>query len=164
MLMKTIIPLILSLFLSLYCSNVQCAVSQQTVYSYADNQSIVQLVKQAVEYEWWSDQLDYQVELRKFYENPALENITQSMKQYKEISTDWYSLTFIEKCHIVYNNGNIAIIIASLKETDITTNDIQTGKGVFILHNTSDGWRIKRMNYYWHAADSQLLYPEVTNL
>jgi hypothetical protein len=159
--MKTLISLTLSLFLSLYCSSVQCA-SPQTLCTNTDNPSIVQLIKQAVEYEWWSDQQDYQVELSKFNENPALENITQLMKQYKEVSTDWYSLTFIENCHIVYNNGNIAIVIASLKETDITTNDIQTGKGVFILHNTSDGWRIREMNYYWHAADSQLLYPEVT--
>ncbi len=163
MFMKTLISLT-CLFLSLHCSNVQCAVSTHTVYTNDDDQSIVQLIKKAIEYEWWSDQNDYQVELRKFYENPALENITQALKQYKDVGTDWYSLTFIENCHIVYNNGNTAIVVASLKETDITTNDIQTGKGVFILQNTSDGWRIREMNCYWHAADSQLLYPEVTTL
>jgi len=157
---KTLIPLTLCLFLSLYCSSVQCAVSPQTISANADNSKIVQLIEQAVEYDWWSAKNDYQVELSRFYENPALDNITGSIKEYRRISTDWYNLTFLENCHIVYNNGNIAIAITSIRDTDITTNNAQIVEGVFILHNTSDGWRIREMNYHWHAANSQ----EVTTL
>jgi len=157
---KTLIPLTLCLFLSLYCSSVQCAVSQQTISENTDNANIVQLIKLALEYDWWSAKNDDQLELSRFYEDPALDRITMSIKEYRKISTDWYNLTFLENCHIVYNNGNIAIAIASVKDTDITTNDTQIVEGVFILHNTSDGWRIREMNYYWHAANS----PEVTTL
>jgi len=155
-----LVPLTLCLSLSLYCSSVQCAVSHQTISSQAGNSNIVQVIEQAVEYNWWSSKNDNQLELSRFYENPALDNLTESIKEYRNISTDWYNLTFLENCHIVYNNGTIAIAITSVKDTDITTNDTQIVEGVFILHNTSDGWRIREMNYYWHAAYSQ----EVTTL
>ncbi|KAF1084657.1 hypothetical protein SPSYN_02435 [Sporotomaculum syntrophicum] len=162
MFIKTIISLILSIFLILYCSNVHGAINQHTISMSVEQASIVQLIEQALTYEWWSEEKDYQVDLGKFYESPALEIVTDAIKQYRETDTDWYSLTFIKNCHIVYNNGNIAIVEASVIETDVTK-ETQTGKGVFTLHKTSEGWRIREMHYDWYTHHNHLL-QEVTAL
>ncbi|AGL01431.1 hypothetical protein [Desulfoscipio gibsoniae] len=173
MFIKTLISFIICVFLSLSyfincsigsCSVVQCSVRSQNFFYDADNQEITQLIKQAVEYEWWTEGTHYRVELSKLFASPTLEKITKQVEQYRETSTDWYSLTFLENCHIVYNNGNIAIAIAYLTETDVITHSVQTGRGVFILNKINEGWRIKEMDCYWYHDNNHPLSREVTNL
>ncbi len=163
MFIKMIFSFTLSMFLILYCSSVHGAINQHTISMSVEQANIVKLIEQALTYEWWSKEKDYQVELGKFYESPTLEVVADDIKQYQETNTDWYSLTFIKNCHIVYNNGNIAIVEASVIETDMITNETQTGRGVFTLHKTSEGWRIREMHYDWYTHHNHLL-QEVTSL
>lgn len=159
---KTVFLSTLSMFLILYCSSVHGAINQHTISMSGEQANIVRLIEQALTYEWWSEEKDYQADLKKFYESPTLEVVTDAIKQYRETGTDWYSLTLIKNCHIVYNNGNIAIVKASVAETDITTQETQTGRGMFTLHKTSDGWRIREMHYDWNPNNNQPLQEVAT--
>lgn len=164
MFVKHLITLAICFFLSLNCAGAQCAVNPQAAGIDNEEHNITRLIKQAMEYNWWSSETDYRVELSRFYTDPALENILESVKKYRATSTDWYSLTFLENCHIVYKNGNTAVASAYLKDIDVTTKDVQKGRGVFILQKSQEGfWRIKDMDFYWCPDNKPLLDQEVTN-
>ncbi|WP_347490986.1 hypothetical protein [Desulfoscipio sp. XC116] len=150
---KRIFTIVFFLFVLLNCI-IEYSIARETgssqiqFFNNDNHKGIEQLIKQAIEYAWWSDDPNYREELNKFYAGPALEDVTESVKHYKDSSTDWYSLTFLENCHIVYNNGNTSIAIISIKDIDVTTNNIQNSRGMLILHKTDNGWRIKEMNYF----------------
>lgn len=161
---KYLITFAICVFLSLNCAGAQCAINPQATGIDNDEYNIKRLIKDAMEYDWWSSETDYRVELSKFYTDPVLENILESVKEYRITSTDWYSLTFLENCHIVYKNGNTAVASACLKDIDVITNNVQKGRGVFTLQKSQDGfWRIKDMDFYWCPYNNPLLDQEVTN-
>lgn len=110
-----------------------------------EKQNIYKLIKEAMEYNDWINKPDYEVKLTKFYAGEALDDITNSVKDFREMDTDWYNLTFLQNCHIVYSSKNNAVAMVHLKYNEITTNDIQWGKGILSLHKTKLGWRITKM-------------------
>jgi len=112
-----------------------------------ENQLVRQIVKQAVEYNDWVNGVNYEQDLIKYYTGQALENILNAVKDFRKTSTDWYSLTFLQNCHIVYNDGNLAIAVVLLKEVDITNYDLQLLQAIFTLHKTTDGWRIINVDF-----------------
>ncbi|TYO97782.1 hypothetical protein [Desulfallas thermosapovorans] len=164
MFVKYLITFAVCLLFSLNCAGAQYAVDPRATVIDNEEHNIMRLIKQAMEYNWWSSESNYQVELSRFYTDPALDNILDSVKKYRVTSTDWYSLTFLENCHIVYKNGNTAVASAYLKDIDVITKNVQKGRGVFTLQKSQDGfWRIKDMDFYWCPDNNPLLDQEVTN-
>jgi len=114
-----------------------------------DTQKVKQLVMEAVEYNGWVNEPGYKEELGRLYAGTLLADLIDSVGQFRSTSTDWHTLTFASKCHIVYNDGNTALILAHSLE--INPEGIVTGQGftAFNLHNTPDGWRITHMEILW---------------
>lgn len=110
-----------------------------------NNQLIYQVVKQAVEYDGWLQGENYQDTLAKFYSGKLLDTIVSSVAEFRETNTDWYSLTFLENYHIVYNNGSKAVVAVVINEVDINNNDAEKYYGYLTLHKTDEGWRITNM-------------------
>lgn len=140
---KVPIALLLCMVLCFNCLKAEGNFQQNQI---EENQRVYYIIKQAVEYDWLNN--DYKKELKNFYMGSALENTLDSLNLICNISTDWYTLTFLLNCHIVYNNGNTAIASVLIKEVDITNNDEQIIQGIYALQQTSLGWRISEMYFY----------------
>ena len=114
-----------------------------------DAPKIKQLVTEAVEYQGWVNDPDYQEELSRLYTGALLTKLVDSIEQFRSESTDWHTLTFASKCHIVYNDGNTALVLVFLFEENPEGRVTGQGSAAFNLYNTPDGWRITHMNIIW---------------
>lgn len=122
---------------------------EQAVTPKEEAQAIQQVVQDAVEYHDWVSEPGYREKLSRMYDGELLNNIIDSVEQFKSVSTDWHYLTFIRKCHIVYNNGNTAMVTALLEETNYAGDCAGRGMGTFYLHKTDQSWRIIGMDITW---------------
>lgn len=114
-----------------------------------DAPKIKQLVMEAVEYKGWVNEPGYQEELSRLYTGALLTNLVDAIEQFRSASTDWHTLTFASKCHIVYSDGNTALVLVFLYEENPEGSVTGQGAAAFNLHNTPDGWRITHMNTIW---------------
>jgi len=119
----------------------------------AHAQEIRQLITEAVEYNGWVNEPEYKKELGRLYDGLLLTELIGSVEQFRSISTDWHTLTFASKCHIVYNDGETALALACLLETNPEGTVNGQGYGAFSLHNTPYGWRITQMEIMWPPPD-----------
>lgn len=138
------VPLSLLFFLIFF--NYHCPASFTTAQGNpADTQKIKQVVIDAVEYNGWVNEPDYKEELGHIYTGPLLNDLLNSVEQFRSVSTDWHSLTFTPKCHIVYNDGNTALVLAIILDTNLEGSVTEQDFVAFKLHNTTGGWRITQM-------------------
>lgn len=114
-----------------------------------DAQEVKQLVMEAVEYNGWVNEPGYKEKLGRLYAGTLLTDLIDSVEQFRGASTDWHTLTFVPKCHIVYSDGETALALAYLMETNPEGSVTGQGYGAFTLHNTPDGWRITHMEIIW---------------
>ena len=114
-----------------------------------DAQKVKQLVIEAVEYNGWVNEPDYKKELGRLYAGTLLTDLINSVEQFRNESTDWHTLTSASKCHIVYNDGNTALVLAYLLETNPEGSVTGQWLTAFKLHNTPDGWRITHNEIIW---------------
>ncbi len=105
-------------------------------------QEIRQVVKDAVEYAGWLKDKNYREKLKQLFTSELLASILRSVENYRESATDWYTLTFLQNCHIVYNNEKTAVVIARVEEVDITSQCRESNSLIIVLSNTNAGWRI----------------------
>ena len=140
-------PLIMlfSLFFNYYCL-ADFPIDQEKS---GDAQKVKQTVIEAVEYSGWVNEPDYKEELGRLYAGTLLTDLIDSVEQFRSASTDWHTLTFASKCHIVYNDGNTALVLAYSLETNPDGSVAGQGCTSFNLHNTPDGWRITQMEIIW---------------
>ncbi|HBX23665.1 MAG TPA: hypothetical protein DEF34_08580 [Desulfotomaculum sp.] len=140
-------PLALFFVLILNCSVLTAA--PVSIIKPANAQEIMHLVKQAVEYNGWVNEPEYKKELGRLYDGLLLTELIDSVEQFRSTGTDWHTLTFAPKCHIVYNDGETALVLAYLMETSPEGTEMGQGCGAFSLHNTPYGWRITQMEIIW---------------
>lgn len=122
---------------------------EHTMTPKEEARAIHQVVKDAVEYHDWVKEPGYREKLGHMYDGELLDDIIDSIEQFKSASTDWHYLTFIRKCHIVYNNGNKAMVTALLEEKNYEGDCAGQGIGTFTLLKTNQSWRIIGMDITW---------------
>ncbi|MCL2337547.1 MAG: hypothetical protein FWC60_09030 [Firmicutes bacterium] len=128
--------------------NYQAAVTFNRGHETDDPTAIKQLVSDALEYNGWVNEPDYQERLGSMYSGALLTKILTSVKQFRSVCTDWSTLTFVSNCHIVYQDGSSALVLALFydQNPDGTTED--RSAALLKLSNTSAGWRITAMNMF----------------
>lgn len=138
--------LLLLLFVPGYYPSIHPA-GDKTRTDSAENREINRVVREAVNYDGWITDPDYREQLARFFDGELLAVQVNAVEQFRKNSTDWHTLTFIKKCHIVYNDGNRALVKSTLQETG--PDGTGQGTGVFSLHKTAKGWRITGMHISW---------------
>ncbi len=134
--------------LILFCLALNCPAgfSSDTTCETGDATIIKQLVQEALEYNGWVNEPDYEEKLGGMYAGKLLPEVVNSVKQFRSVCTDWHALTFVSNCHIVYNDGKTALVLALFYEKNPDGANDGHGSAVVELHNTTDGWRITRMD------------------
>jgi len=141
--------------LILFCLVLNCpaAISLNNAYETGDAAIIKQLVSEALEYNGWVNEPDYEEKLGSLYAGKLLPEMVNSVKQFRSVCTDWHTLTFVSNCHIVYNDGNTALVLALFYEENPDGTDEGQGSAVVKIHNTTDGWRITHMDIIWPLTE-----------
>lgn len=142
-------PLSLLLFLVFHCQCPGALPGDICRINHYDDREIKQVVNEAVHYNGWVSDPDFREKLGRMYDGAMLACIINSVEQFRNERTDWHTLTFMQKCHIVYSDGNKALVLALLEETDPGGNVSGRGTGAFTLHKKPGGWRITRMQIKW---------------
>lgn len=139
-------PLLILFCLALYCP---AGFSLNTACKTGDAAIIKNLVSEALEYNGWVNEPDYEEKLGSLYAGKLLPEAVNAVRQFRSECTDWHTLTFVTDCHIVYSDGGTALVVALFDEENPDGTDSGQGSAVVELHNTTDGWRITHMDIIW---------------
>lgn len=89
--------------------------------------------------------------LGRYFEGVLLEELAGKSWEFIAGPTDWYSLTRVQWINILYNDGERAVAEASIGIEDVENGHNESGKALFTMARTGDGWRINYLSLDWNS-------------
>lgn len=111
-----------------------------------------QAVRGAVEDQQWMScrtEEEVRISLGRHFEGALLEDLTRRTWSFIARPTDWYSQTRLLDMRVLYNDGNRAVVEALIGIEDIDSGHNESGKGLFAMSRSPDGWKVNYMAFSW---------------
>ncbi|MTI79610.1 MAG: hypothetical protein FH758_01820 [Firmicutes bacterium] len=87
--------------------------------------------------------------LSKYYTGVKLTENTNSVWRFIKEPTDYYWVTSVDNCRLIYLSMDEVLVVVDIISTDITSGEEDKGKGVFTVAKTNSGWKISDESYHW---------------
>lgn len=87
--------------------------------------------------------------LGRYYTGDLLAQLAGNCWKFIERPTDWYSVSRVIELRVLHDDGQRAVVEALIGIEDLDTGYNETGKGLFAMLNTPEGWRINYTAFSW---------------
>jgi hypothetical protein len=93
--------------------------------------------------------------LGKYFYGILLRDLAEECWAFIEKPTDWYSRARLEDVSVMYDDEIRAVAEALISIEDMDTGYNETGKGLFAMIMTPDGWKINYVSFSWSQQEGK---------